>query len=96
MKNSKILKLYIILIKIIFLGFVISENCTSKFGKNRLNGLCEQIDDCKGGALVGTCTDNSQICCIPDNKIPEVDFDSIEINETSFKFFFGKINDHDY
>lgn len=41
------------------------ETCKNKFGSEN-SGECMIVDNCKGAALVGNCTNNNQICCISD------------------------------
>jgi hypothetical protein len=54
----------------LLLSVVYSNSCTSKYGKNKLEGECKPVDDCTGAALAGDCARSDDICCIEDKEAP--------------------------
>ena len=42
-----------------------SQKCFPNFGVNNTLGTCSAVDECRGAALIGTCS-KSLICCIND------------------------------
>lgn len=54
------------------LGLGRCETCINRFGSENV-GTCRLVDDCRGAALVGNCSNSVEICCIPNpGQVPNV------------------------
>lgn len=43
--------------------------CKNRYGKNFLEGVCQDVDTCMGAALIGNCANKDFICCIQDKSL---------------------------
>jgi hypothetical protein len=58
----------VLLLSLVSFETAYSQACTNTYG-NKLNGLCQSVDQCTGAAFIGNCTNANFICCMEDKTI---------------------------